>query len=202
MEKGVRDLGFKGIGELILERFSPAAPSDLYVELRPIMDVCRKYRVPVFIHTGYDPVTFRLKRSTDDANSWSYLPAPLRYRDPIYLDDVALEYPDVPIIVAHMGGRFLRHFEGALMLAFRHKNVYLTTAGAPSEFIARAAEEVGADRMIWGSDWAWRSVKGNTPADRLGQARNFASLENAQLSAAQKEAIVGKTLASLLGIAV
>lgn len=200
MERGVRDLGFKGIGELILERFGPVAPSELYVELRPIMEVCKKYRVPVFIHTGYDPVTFRIERSGDEENSWSYLPAPLKYRDPIYLDDVALEYPDVPIILAHMGGRFLRHFEGALMLAFRHKNVYLTTAGAPSEFIARAAAEVGANRMIWGSDWAWRSVKGNTPRDKLGQPRNLASLENAELSPAQKETILGQTLADLLGI--
>ena len=200
MERGVRDLGFKGIGELILERFSPAPPDELYLELRPIMEVCKKYQVPVFIHTGYDPVTFRLKRSGDERSSWSYLPAPLKYRDPIYLDDVALEYPHVPMIVAHMGGRFLRHFEGALMLAFRHKNVYLTTAGAPPEFIARAAAEVGADRMIWGSDWAWRSVKGKRPSEELGQARNFASLEKAKLSAAQREAILGRTLANLLGI--
>ncbi len=200
METAVRDLGFKGIGELILERFGAAAPGELHIELRPVMEVCKKYRIPVFIHSGYDPVTFRLKRSGDDANSWSYLPAPLKYRDPIYLDDVALEYPDVPMVVAHMGGRFLRHFEGALMLALRHKNVYLTTAGAPSEFITRAAAEVGADRMIWGSDWAWRSVKGNTPRDKLGQPRNLAALENAKLSTAQKEAILGQTLANLLGI--
>ena len=155
MERGVKNLAFKGIGELILERFSPVPPCELYVELRPIMEVCKKYRVPVFIHTGYDPVTFRIKRNGDEGSSWSYLPSALKYRDPIYLDDVALEYPDVPMIVAHMGGRFLRHFEGALMLAFRHKNVYLTTSGAPSEFIARAVAEIGADRMIWGSDWAW-----------------------------------------------
>ena len=148
MERGITELGFKGIGELTLERFGPVPPSELYVELRPILEVCKRQRVPVYIHTGYDSVTFRVKRDGEEGSSWSYLAAPLKYRDPIYLDDVALEYPEVRIMVAHLGGRYLRHFDADLMLAHRHRNVCLTTAKAPPELIARAAAEIGADRMI------------------------------------------------------
>lgn len=200
MEHGLGDLGFKGIGELTLERFQPAPPTELYVELRPIMDLCRKYRVPVYSHTGYDAVRFRMSRDGEEGSSWSQIPAPLGYRDPINLDPVALEYPDVPLIVGHLGGRYQRHFEAALMLGHRHKQVFFTTANTPAEFISRAAQELGADRLIWASDWAWRSVKGPNPSTHLGHGPNLAVLDRANLSPAQREAILGRTLADLLNI--
>jgi predicted TIM-barrel fold metal-dependent hydrolase len=200
MERGVAELGFKGIGEIHIDRFSPAPPDELYIELRPIMEVCKRQRVPVYFHTGFDRVTFRIERDGQEGSSWTYHPAPLPYRDPIYLDAVALEYPDVPIMVGHMGNRFLRLFEATLMLAHRHRNVYLTTPNAPAEFIARGVAEIGADRIIWGSDWAWRSVKGPEPTSALGHEPNLATLDEAGLSPAQKEAVLGRTLAELLGL--
>jgi predicted TIM-barrel fold metal-dependent hydrolase len=103
-------------------------------------------------------------------------------------------------MIGHMGGRYVRHFEAALMLAHRHRNVYLTTPNTLPEFIARAVAEIGAERIIWGSDWAWRSVKGPAPTTELGHASNLAVLERAGLTPAQKEAILGRTLADLLGI--
>ena len=201
IERGIGELGFKGVGEIHVDRFSPVPPSELYIELRPIMEVCKKYRVPVYFHTGYDRVTFRIERQGEEGSSWSYHPAPLPYRDPVYLDAVALEYPEVPIMIGHMGGRYLRHFEAALMLAQRHKNVYLTTPNTLPEFIARAVADVGDERVIWGSDWAWRSVKGPAPTVELGHSASLAALEAAGLTQAQKEAILGRNLAELLGIA-
>jgi predicted TIM-barrel fold metal-dependent hydrolase len=199
---GIQEFGFRGVGELTLERFIPAPPETLHLELRPIMDVCRRFNVPVYIHTGYDAVTHRLTRDGAEGSSWTYVPAPLKYRDPIHLDEVALEYPDVPIIIAHMGGRFLRHFEAALMLGLRHRNIYYSTANVPPEFITRGAQHVGADRMVWGSDWAWRSVKPPAPATHLGHEANLAVLQQADLTPAQREAILGRTLAELLDIEV
>jgi predicted TIM-barrel fold metal-dependent hydrolase len=198
MEHGLSELGFLGIGEITLERFGPAPPSELYIELRPVMDVARKYKVPVYFHTGFDVVTFRITRDGEEGSSWKALPAPLEYRDPIHLDDVALEYPDVPMMIGHLGGRYWRHFEAAMMLARRHKNIYLTTANAPAAFIAKAAEDIGPQRMIWASDWAWRSVKPPSPTLQLGHAANLAELNQANLSQAQKEQILSRTLAELL----
>jgi predicted TIM-barrel fold metal-dependent hydrolase len=202
LTRGLDQMGFLGVGELTLERFSPAPPESLYLELRPIMDLCRRFKVPVYIHTGYDAVTHRLTRDGGEGSSWTYVPAPLKYRDPIHLDEVALEYPDVPIIVAHMGGRFLRHFEAALMLGLRHRNIYYSTANVPAEFITRGAQQIGADRMVWGSDWAWRSVKPPAPATHLAHEPNLAALEQAELTPAQREAILGRTLADLLNVSI
>lgn len=193
MERGIAQLGFKGIGEIHWDRFSPTPPDQMYIEVRPILEVCRKYRVPVYFHMSVEPLTHRIRRVGEEGSSWKYHPAPLPYRDPVYLDAVAIEYPDVPILVGHMGGRFRRHFEGALMLALRHRNVYLTTVNAPAEHIAEAVREVGAERIVWGSDWA---------RHRRWHAANLAALEQAGLSPAQKEAILGRNLADLLGIPV
>jgi predicted TIM-barrel fold metal-dependent hydrolase len=200
MERGIRDLGFKGIGEITVERFGPTAPSELHVEMRPVMDVARRFHVPVYFHTGFDAVTFRITRDGEEGSSWSYLPAPLKYRDPLFLDDVALEYPDVPIMVGHLGGHYLRHFEAAMMLGRRHKNTYFTTPNATPEFITRAVEVVGAERLIWGSDWAWRSVKPPAPTVRLGHEANLAVLQQADITPAQRETILSKTLAQLLNL--
>lgn len=202
IERGLAQLGFKGVGEIHVDRFSPVRPDELSIELRPIMEVCRKYQVPVYFHTGFDRVTFRIKRDGEEGSSWSFHPAPLPYRDPVYLDAVALEYPDVPILVGHMGGTFLRQFEAALMLALRHRNVYLTTANAPAEFIAQAVGEIGAERVIWGSDW--RYTKGAPPPPRMptGHAGNLATIETAGLTPAQKEAILARNLADLLKLPV
>jgi predicted TIM-barrel fold metal-dependent hydrolase len=200
LEHGLRDLGFKGIGELTLERFAPTPPSELYIELRPIMDVARRYGVPVYFHTGFDVVTFRITREGGEGSTWRPLAAPLKYRDPVQLDDVALEYPDVAMLIGHIGGHYLRHFEAAIMLARRHRNIYLTTANSKAELISRAAADIGAERMIWASDWAWRSVKPPSPTVHLGHAANLAEVERADLTPAQKEAILSRTLADLLGL--
>jgi predicted TIM-barrel fold metal-dependent hydrolase len=201
MARGIDQFGFKGIGEIHPDRFSPVEPSRLYVELRPIMDVCSAKRVPVYFHTGLDVVTFRVERRGEEGSSWSYHPSPLPYRDPTYLDAVALEYPDVPIMIGHIGGKTRPLFEAALMLARRHKNVYLTTPNTLPEFIEEAVRAVVAERLIWGSDWAWRSVKGPAPTKDLGHGPNLAVLKQANLTEAQNEAILGRNIAELIGIA-
>jgi predicted TIM-barrel fold metal-dependent hydrolase len=101
-----------------------------------------------------------------------------------------------------MGGRFFRHFEAALKLGLRPRNIDYSTANVPPEFISRGAQQVGADRMVWGSDWAWRSVKPPAPAVHLGHQPNLAALEQAELTPSQREAILGRTLADLLNISI
>jgi predicted TIM-barrel fold metal-dependent hydrolase len=192
LRDGVGKLGFRGIGEIHVDRFSPTPPDLLYVELRPIMDVARTFGVPVYFHMSFEPLTHRIRRDGPEGSPWRFHPAPLPYRDPVYLDSALIEYPDVTVLVGHMGGPFKRHFEGALMLALRHPNVYLTTANAPAEHIAAAVDTIGPERIIWGSDWA---------ATRRWHRKGLAALDGAGLTGAQKEAIVGRNVARLLNIA-
>ena len=93
--------------------------------------------LPVMIHTGTS--IFPGARS--------------KYGNPMELDDVAIDFPDLAIIMAH-GGRPL-WMDEAFFILRRHKNVWLDLSGIPPkrllEYFPRI-EEV-ADRVLWGTDW-------------------------------------------------
>ena len=98
---------------------------------------CEERGLPVTVHTGT-----------------SIFPgARCKYGRPMELDDVALDFPDLRIIMAH-GGRPLWMDEAFFVLR-RHQNMVLEISGIPPlkllEYFPRLAE-IG-DRVIWGTDW-------------------------------------------------
>ena len=104
---------------------------------------CEERGMPVLVHTGT-----------------SIFPgARCKYGHPMELDDVAIDYPDLTIIMAH-GGRPLWMDEAFFVLR-RHKNVHLELSGIPPkrllEYFPRLAEI--ADRVVWGTDWPSPGVK-------------------------------------------
>ena len=69
---------------------------------------------------------------------------------------IAQEYPRIPLIMAHMGNFASRdwneHLE-AIAVAKRYPNVYLETSSVVFfKFLEMAAKELGADKLIFGSD--------------------------------------------------
>jgi uncharacterized protein len=94
-------------------------------------------RLPVMIHTGTS--IFQGARN--------------KYGDPMAIDDVAVDYPELPIIMAH-GGRPL-WMETCFFLLRRHPNVYMDVSGIPPrsllEYFPRLAE--AAPKTLWGTDW-------------------------------------------------
>jgi predicted TIM-barrel fold metal-dependent hydrolase len=104
--------------------------------------------IPVTIHTGTS--VFPGARS--------------RLGDPMDVDDVAIDFPDLRILLAH-GGRPL-WMEAAFFVVRRHPNVYLEVSGIPPpkllEYFPRL-EEIAA-KPVWGTDWpspGVRSMRGN-----------------------------------------
>jgi predicted TIM-barrel fold metal-dependent hydrolase len=94
-------------------------------------------RLPVMIHTGT-----------------SIFPgARNKYADPMAIDDVAVDFPELQIIMAH-GGRPL-WMETCFFLLRRHPNVAMDVSGIPPqkllEYFPRLAEV--ADQTLWGTDW-------------------------------------------------
>jgi uncharacterized protein len=76
-----------------------------------------------------------------------------RYGDPIFLDDVAVDFPKLIILMAH-GGRPL-WMETAFFLLRRHANVYLDISGIPPQSLLKyfpRLEEI-AHKTLFGSDW-------------------------------------------------
>lgn len=105
---------------------------------------CEERGLPVMVHTGT-----------------SVFPgARCKYGRPMELDDVAIDFPDLVILMAH-GGRPLWCDEAFFILR-RHRNVYLELSGIPPkrllEYFPRLAELEG--RLIWGTDWPSPGVSG------------------------------------------
>lgn len=106
-------------------------------ELEIIYRAAEANGIPVMFHTGT-----------------SIFPgARNKYGDPIYLDDVAVDFPKMKILLAH-GGRPL-WMETAFFLLRRHANVYLDISGIPPksllQYFPRLAEI--AYKTLFGTDW-------------------------------------------------
>lgn len=99
--------------------------------------------LPVMIHTGT-----------------SIFPgARCKFGRPMELDDVAIDFPDLRIIMAH-GGRPL-WMDEAFFILRRHQNVYLELSGIPPHKILDyfpRLEEIG-NRVLWGTDWPSPGVR-------------------------------------------
>jgi predicted TIM-barrel fold metal-dependent hydrolase len=92
---------------------------------------------PVMIHTG----TSVFPRARN------------RFADPMAADDVAIDFPNLTILLAHAGRPL--YMETAVFLARRHKNVYLELSGIPPkkllEYLPRLPEL--SDKCVWGTDF-------------------------------------------------
>jgi predicted TIM-barrel fold metal-dependent hydrolase len=76
-----------------------------------------------------------------------------KYGDPMYVDDVAVDFPQLKILLAH-GGRPL-WTETAFFLLRRHANVYLDISGIPPRTLLKyfpRLEEI-ASKTLFGTDW-------------------------------------------------
>jgi len=106
-------------------------------ELEIIYRAAEANGIPVMFHTGT-----------------SIFPgARNKYGDPIYLDDVAVDFPKMKILLAH-GGRPL-WMDTAFFLVRRHANVYLDISGIPPKtllgYFPRLSEI--ANKTLFGTDW-------------------------------------------------
>ena len=77
----------------------------------------------------------------------------LKYCAPIYLDDVAVDFPDLNLIMAHSGRGFW--YEQCFSLSRLHKNVHMDITGLPPQKLLSYFPELdkNGDKVIFGSDW-------------------------------------------------
>ena len=69
------------------------------------------------------------------------------------IDDVAIDFPKLKIILAHAGRPL--YGETALFLARRHANVHLEISGIPPKSLLRYFPRIAelAHKTLWGTDW-------------------------------------------------
>ena len=141
----VREFGLRGIKlHPPHQLFAPNAYLDGHHSgLREIYATCEELEIPIIVHTGT-----------------SIFPgARNRFGQPLLLEDVAIDFPRLTIVMAH-GGRPL-WMEEAVFLTRRFPNVYLETSSVPPAKLLEyfpALEKI-RDRVVYGSDWPGPGVR-------------------------------------------
>lgn len=142
-------------------------------ELEIIYRAAEANGIPVMFHTGTS--VFPGARN--------------KYGDPIHVDDVAVDFPKLKIILAH-GGRPL-WMDTAFFLLRRHANIYLEISGIPPKsllkYFPRLAEI--AQKTMFGTDWPSPGVE--------DVKRNLDEFRMLPVSDEMRDQILGKTAASL-----
>jgi predicted TIM-barrel fold metal-dependent hydrolase len=136
VERCVFDLGMKGIKLAPnYQRFDPTATDAVRV-----YEMANKLGLPIIFHQGTSPVRN----------------APLRYGHPLVMDEIATRFPELRIIMAHMGHPW---FEDTITVLRKHPNVYADISGLfyrPWSFYncLRLATEWGVlHKLLFGSDF-------------------------------------------------
>jgi predicted TIM-barrel fold metal-dependent hydrolase len=88
--------------------YEPFYPFD--ARCRVVYDLAAEYDVPVMIHTGdtYSPQ------------------GKVRYAHPLNIDDVAVDHPDVKLVICHIGNPWIRD---CMEVVYKNKNVWADVSG-------------------------------------------------------------------------
>lgn len=133
LEYYVKDCKVKGLKLLPSYQFFYPNEARLY----PLYAKAQELRIPVVFHVGSS--IFKGTR--------------LKYCAPIHLDDVAVDFPDLKIIMAHSGRGFWYH--ECFFLSRFHKNIYMDITGLPPKNLLDYFPELekNSEKIIFGSDW-------------------------------------------------
>jgi predicted TIM-barrel fold metal-dependent hydrolase len=154
--------------------FAPNAYLDGLDGLRAVYEEAQRLGLPVMIHTGTS--VFPGARS--------------RHGEPMAVDDVAVDFPELRLILAH-GGRPL-WMDQAFFLVRRFPNVHMDVSGIPPKALLRYFPRLAevADKVLFGSDWPSPGV--------ASMARNRADFEALDLPSPAREKILHGNLLRLL----
>ena len=109
----------------LLDGYHPNDPS-----VHPVARLLVEREMPALIHCGHPIFTL----------PWS-------------IEELAVEFPELRVVLGHMGHGNIVYINGAIDVGARNPNVYLETSGMPMHSkIKTAFERVGSDRVMYGSD--------------------------------------------------
>jgi uncharacterized protein len=137
----IEDFGVRGF------KFHPSVqafqPNDRLAY--PLYEVIEAARLPALFHTG---------QSGSGSGQRGGGGIRLAYSNPIYLDDVAIDFPDMPIVMAHPSFPWQ---EEALAVALHKPQVYIDLSGwSPKYFppiLVQYANTLLKHKMLFGSDY-------------------------------------------------
>lgn len=140
IEEAVRAFGFKAVNLNPFELRLHANDKKFY----PIYAKCVELDVPVLLHTS-----FNLTRDFS-----------LDYGRPLYLDEVARDFPELMIVAVHGGWPWVLEM---VAICWKYPNVYIEISGTMPKYIMTPnsgwdpllvyGNGLLQDRILWGSNW-------------------------------------------------
>jgi predicted TIM-barrel fold metal-dependent hydrolase len=127
-----------------------------------LLERIKKYNVPILIHTGGG------------------------FSGPLQVAYVVRDFPEIPVLLGHSGMNAMAHC--AIPAAKLAENVCLETSiVAMLSFIEDAVEEIGAQRIVWGTDFPY----GSPPVE-------LRKIQELRISEEQRAMILGENATRLL----
>lgn len=133
VERAVKDFGFKGV---YIHTYGFGIPLDdrLYY---PFYAKCCELNIPVFMQVGHSAESM-----------------PSKFGQPILLDDIALDFPELTIIGAHTGWPWI---EEMIAIAWKHPNVYIGIDAHMPKYLDPALVQFlktrGRGKVMWGTNY-------------------------------------------------
>lgn len=175
VEEGVKEKGFKGVN------IQPWAYRVKCNDKRfyPVYEKCLELDIPVTIHSS---INFTTNRTID-------------YGRPLYLDEVACDFPDLTIVANHGGWPWVTEM---VAVAWKHPNVYIEIGAVSPKYIGRPGTG-WEPLMVYGNSLLQDRVLFATD-NMLPAKRCVEELKALPLKDAVKEKWLGGNATHLLGI--
>ncbi len=188
-KKAIEDLRFAH-GELAMRgvAFAPSAQNlhPCHTDAKSCYEIAEELRMPVIFHTGF----------RDSAASV------LQYARPALLDEVAQEFPDLKIVIAHMGFPWVNE---TIALLAKHTNVHadiswlLHQPWQAYNALVNAHQYGVLDRLLFGSGFPYTSpahtIEGLYGLNQMVSGTNLPTIPRDQL-----RGIVQRDALALLGL--
>ncbi|HDI60836.1 MAG TPA: amidohydrolase [Desulfobacteraceae bacterium] len=134
LARAVNELGLRGLK--LLPHLADIAPDDR--RMYPLYETARGLKIPVLFHSG----------------TQFHAGTKIRFCRPLYLDTVAVDFPDLQIVMAHFGYPW---FHEGLAVVLRNPNVWFNIAGwAPKRIPEEVIRQINGPlryKALFGSDY-------------------------------------------------
>jgi predicted TIM-barrel fold metal-dependent hydrolase len=147
----------------------------------PLYEVFAEARLPVLIHTGHSGIGTGVPGGGGIR---------LKYGNPMYIDDVAVDFPELPIVMAHPSFPWQ---DEAISICLHKPTVYIDLSGWSPKYFSPAlvqyANSLLRHKVLFGSDYPW-----------ITPDRWLADFEKAAFKDDVRPLILRENAAKLLGL--
>ena len=135
LKRAVKDLGMKGLK--VHSSANSVYPNDKRL-MYPILEACQELGVPALFHAG--------TTGLGDCE--------IKYSKPEFLDEVCQSFPDLKLVIAHMGWPWA---EVTIAVALRNPNVFIDVSGWKPKYLPAVVlpylNGILKERFLFGTDY-------------------------------------------------